>query len=377
MRVLRSIIVLAFLISTLASCATVNTLNTIVPNDPGAKLIGDNIAYGTAPRQEMDIYGPESGGTDLPVFVFVYGGSWKKGKKEEYSFVGHAFASRGYVTVLIDYRLVPEVAYPTFVEDTAKSLAYVSRNIAAYGGDPDKIFIGGHSAGAYNAVTAVMDSQFLDQAGVELSQIKGVIGLSGPYDFLPLDVEATKKAFGAADDLQKTQPVNLARAGLPPFFLSTGTEDETVFPKNSKRLAKALQDENIPVTLKLYEGLDHAETLMSLTTTFRGKSSEYQDILNFMSDILNAPVAQGEAPIVEKKVAQKEKIIIKLDEQSALYVDDQPVDMANLAAILEKEVNQNPDVDLVIRAADNIDNDRVLEMVRVVRAAKSASPKTH
>ncbi len=144
-----------------------------------------DIAFGPHPRQKLDIYLPPGPVSRAPVAFFIYGGSWSSGDKGTYAFAGNAFASRGYVTVVADYRLVPEVQFPSFIEDGAAALATVRRIIGRYGGDAGRLHLVGHSAGAYNAMMLALDPRYLARAGVPRASVRAAAGLSGPYDFLP------------------------------------------------------------------------------------------------------------------------------------------------------------------------------------------------
>jgi acetyl esterase/lipase len=229
-----------------------------------------DIAFGPHPRQRLDIYVPDGGGPRRPVVFFIYGGSWSNGSKGTYFFVGNALASRGYVTVIADYRLVPEVRFPGFIEDGARAIAFARANIGRYGGDPNRLFLLGHSAGAYNAMMLALDGRYLARAGVPRTAIRGAAGLSGPYDFLPLDVPASQAAFGRARNLAETQPVTFARRGAPRIFLGTGTDDDTVRPRNTDSLAARLSAAGVPVTVRKYQGVGHVGTVLALTPFFRG-----------------------------------------------------------------------------------------------------------
>ncbi|MFZ5731246.1 MAG: alpha/beta hydrolase [Pseudomonadota bacterium] len=264
----------------LAGCTPLGVLNTVVPEDGGARRVATSIAYGPLPRQGLDIYAPTAAAR-APVIVFFYGGSWSSGRKEDYSFVASAFASAGYVCVLPDYRLFPAVRFPAFLEDCALATAWVERNIARFGGDPSRLFLAGHSAGAYNAVMVGLDRRYLDAAGGSQAAIRGVAGLAGPYDFLPLDNRTTINVFGEAPRLDLTQPVNFARRGLPPFFLATGADDDTVFPRNTIALAKRLRGVSVPVTEKIYPGVGHAGILLALSVPLRGRAPVLADMLDF------------------------------------------------------------------------------------------------
>lgn len=243
-----------------------------------------DVAYGRHPRQRMDIYVPQGGGTDRPVVFFIYGGSWANGSKETYAFVGEAFAARGFVTVIADYRLVPEARFPVFIEDGALALRFVRDNIARYGGAPRQVHVIGHSAGAYNAMMLTLDRRYLAAAGLPSRYIRSAVGLSGPYDFLPLDIEVTKAAFGNARDLAQTQPINFARSDAPPILLVTGSDDTTVLPRNSERLAVALQRAGArSVSLKIYPGLGHAETVAAISSLLQWRAPILDDVTGFLT----------------------------------------------------------------------------------------------
>ncbi|CAD5260512.1 Carboxylic ester hydrolase [Bosea sp. 62] len=250
---------------------------------PGALSEGArDAAYGGHPRQTMDIYVPPGGGTGRPVVFFIYGGSWANGAKESYAFVGDALASRGFVTVIADYRLVPEVRFPVFIEDGAAALRFVHDEIARFGGDARRIHLMGHSAGAYNAMMLTLDKSYLARAGLSPDVIRSTVGLSGPYDFLPLDIDVTGAAFGSAFNLERTQPIHFARKDVPPILLATGADDITVLPRNSERLSAALRRAGArSVTLKTYAGLGHAGTAAALARVMSWRAPVLDDVVLF------------------------------------------------------------------------------------------------
>ncbi|AVO46379.1 alpha/beta hydrolase [Phreatobacter cathodiphilus] len=240
-----------------------------------------DVAFGPDPRQRLDIYLPRGGASRRPVVFFIYGGSWSSGAKSTYGFVGEAFAGRGYVTVIADYRLVPEVRFPTFIEDGARALAFVRGSIARYGGDPGRLFLAGHSAGAYNAMMLALDPRYLARAGVPRQAVRAAAGLSGPYDFLPLEGRVTQAAFGNVRNPAETQPISFARRGAPRIFLGTGTADTTVLPRNTDALAARLGTAGVPVTVRKYEGVGHAGTVLALAPLLRWSSSVLDDVTAF------------------------------------------------------------------------------------------------
>lgn len=256
--------------------------DAIGPRDPGGRLAAKDQPFGEGPRRRLDVYVPTAGAENAPVLVFFYGGSWQSGAKDDYAFVGHALAAQGFVTVLPDYRLYPEAPFPGFLEDGAEAIAWVRDNIAAYGGDPRRIVLAGHSAGAYNAVMLGIDPRYVIAAGVDPKVIKAVAGLSGPYDFLPFDQDTTVKVFGKAPDPEATQPVAFAGPLSPPAFLATGDADTVVKPRHTVSLAAKLRAEHVPVQERLYPGLDHKDTLLALSVTFRSKAPELAEMASFL-----------------------------------------------------------------------------------------------
>jgi acetyl esterase/lipase len=280
-------LVIAGLVGTaLSGCSPLKVLNNIVPKDAASEQVAKDVSYGPDKRQRLDIYRPDHLPGNLPVVIFVYGGSWSSGSKDDYSFVGRALSARGFLTIVCDYRLVPAVHFPAFVEDCASVVRWAHDNAASYGGEVRQLHLVGHSAGAYNAVMVALDSQFLAKVGLPIRTIASVTGLSGPYDFLPLDVDVAIAAFSQAPNLARTQPVNLANAQAPPMFLATGDRDTTVYPKNTYHLATKLRRAGANVVEKTYPGLDHADTVLALSTAFRSKAPVLDDVARFISSDL-------------------------------------------------------------------------------------------
>jgi acetyl esterase/lipase len=276
----------AMLASVAVGCSPVGMLNVVAGRDGGSENVGDGIAFGTHPRQTLDIYAPIGGNRPTPVVMFIYGGSWNSGSRQDYAFVGRALAARGFVTVLADYRLVPEVLFPAFVEDNALALRWVRDNISRYSGDPRRITIVGHSAGAYNAVMLGLDHRFLRGVGVDPASIKAVAGLSGPYDFLPFTSAAAEAAFSRWPRLAETQPINMVRSDGPPIFLASGDADTLVSVRNTRTLAARLRSVGASVEEKIYPGIDHAGTLTPLSRLFRDRTPVLDDLVRFLDRTL-------------------------------------------------------------------------------------------
>lgn len=260
----------------LTACSPLQLVDSLTPDSTYRFATSRN--YGPLPRQQLDIYLPLPGASTrpAPVVVFFYGGRWQSGERRDYRFVAEALASRGFVVVLPDYRLYPAVRYPEFLADGAAAVAWVGEHIAGYGGDPDNIQLMGHSAGAYNATMLALEPSLLQRAGMR-RPIRGVVGMAGPYDFLPLTDPVLQEIFGPPANWPATQPVNYVTAGSPPMLLQTGDADETVKPRNSEALAAQLRAKGIEVELIRYPGLDHAALVGVLAYPLRFRSAEVLD----------------------------------------------------------------------------------------------------
>ena len=282
---------LAFpLIALLAGCSPLKTFNALVPKDRGGALVARDQAFAPGERQKLDLYAPRRPlGDKLPVIVFFYGGSWSSGVKEGYGFAGRALAAQGFVVAIPDYRLVPEVRFPAFVEDGAAAVKWVRANAARFGADPDRIVLAGHSAGAYNAAMLAFDPRWL---GEHRKAVRGFAGLAGPYDFLPLDGPITRAAFGGAPDLKATQPVNFASSDAPPALLLVAAGDRLVYPRNSRRLAEALTRHGVPAEVRTYEGVGHVGILTALAKPLRGKAPVLRDIADFARRVTAEPAPE-------------------------------------------------------------------------------------
>ncbi|GAA4025087.1 alpha/beta hydrolase [Sphingomonas swuensis] len=276
------------LMAGVGACSPLETFNAIVPKDAGVASVGRDLAFGTDPRQKLDLYRPAASATGkpLPIIIFLYGGSWNSGDKGGYAFAGRALASRGFLVAVPDYRLVPQVRYPTFLEDNAAAVRWVAAEAARYGGDPSRIVLVGHSAGAYNAAMLALDPRWL---GADRTRIRGFAGLAGPYDFLPFEGPVTRAAFGREPDPASTQPIRFASRDDPPSLLLHGTGDTTVLPRNSQRLAERLNAAGATAELRLYPGVGHVGMVTGLARPFRGRAPVLADVATFASRVTASP----------------------------------------------------------------------------------------
>ncbi len=279
---------LACLAPLMVACSPVTLINRLTPTD--TYTFSGGIAYGSAPREALDIYRPNvatlrkppPGGA--PVVVFFYGGSWTSGNRAMYRFVGEALAARGIVTVIADYRLYPEVRYPDFLRDNARAVAWTAQHIAQWGGNPHQIYLMGHSAGAYNAAMLALDPRWLHAVGLRRADLAGWIGLAGPYDFLPITDREVQPVFHFPDYPADCMPIDYVHdARVPRTFLGAARVDSLVNPqRNTVQLAQALKADGAQVTLDLYPGVNHETLIGSFATPLRWMSPVLDDVVDFV-----------------------------------------------------------------------------------------------
>jgi acetyl esterase/lipase len=281
------------MLTALSACSPVTVLNALAPKQ-GISETRD-VPYATGERHGLDIYAP-AGAANAPVVVFIYGGGWKDGDKAVYRFAGAALAARGFVTVVPDYRVFPAVRFPVFIQDAAAAVAWTRSHIAGHGGDPRRLFLMGHSAGAHIAAMLTLDRQWLGAEGLDPDRdIAGFAGLAGPYDFLPLHDPELDDIFAPAGDLRLTQPITFARGDASPVFLAAGTSDTTVLPRNTMNLAAAIGRNGGRVEEKLYPGIGHKLILGSFAGVLRWFAPVLDDVTGFLDRVAGrlSPVMAG------------------------------------------------------------------------------------
>ncbi len=264
-----------------AACSPLTMLNNLGPRDRGVRRVARDLKYGDDPRQRFDLFAPVDSKAPLPVVVFFYGGGWDSGSKSDYGWAAQALAAQGFLVALPDYRIVPEVVFPTFIEDAAAAAAKIADVAAQYGGDPARLGVSGHSAGAHLAMMIALDRRYMAAAG-KPDIIKAAAGLSGPYDFLPFDVPASINAFGQAPDPAQTQPVTFVRADGPPLWLGHGEPDVVVESVDSTILADRMRAAGGRAEAKIYPGLNHADTVAVFSPLFRSKAPVLADMAAFL-----------------------------------------------------------------------------------------------
>lgn len=285
-RILLPLLLLAALFGAVA-CAPVRVLNALVPS--GTYELS-NATYGAGARSFLDIYTPLATperarpSDGWPLVVFFYGGSWNRGERADYRFVGEALAARGIIAVIPDYRLYPEVRYPDFLQDNAAAVAWALREAARLGADPKRVFVMGHSAGGYNAAMMALDARWLAAEGAKPSQLAGWIGLAGPYDFLPIENPDAKPVFFHPDSPPESQPLRYASRSAPRTFLGAAPDDELVNPeRNTKQMAAKLQAAGVEVTLQIYPRANHVTLIGAFAGPLRFLAPVLDDVVDFVT----------------------------------------------------------------------------------------------
>ena len=275
--------VIAIMACLSSACSPVKVLNSLVPEN-GYELFSA-IEYGDNARQKLDIYLPKAADKSAAlkkVIIFYYGGNWDSGERADYKFVAEALVSHGYIVVIPDYRVYPEVLFPGLMADPVSAAKWVKTNIKKYNGDANKVFLAGHSAGAHMVVMMAINPEYLAQASLKPNDFAGVIGLAGPYDFLPLKSDRLKVIFGAEAEQWKSQPINFVDGDNPPLFLAVGMKDGTVWPRNSFNLAKKIKQKKGLVEVHEFASYGHVDMVAKLAKPLRGNGELLKSVITFI-----------------------------------------------------------------------------------------------
>lgn len=217
-----------------------------------------------------------------PVVVFFYGGSWQTGSRSDYRFVGEALAAAGIVAVIPDYRLYPAATYPGFLSDCARAVAWTVAEIGRFGGDPETVIVAGHSAGAYNAAMVALDPRWLAPLGLHPERVAGLIGLAGPYNFLPIKAPDLIEVFGGAQPGIESQPVAHVSPAAPRTLLIAARRDKSVYTdRNTEVLAERLAAAGAPVDVRVFRGVTHETLVGAIARPLRGLAPVLPEILRF------------------------------------------------------------------------------------------------
>lgn len=271
-----------FLVLFFVGCSSVKStdvINFVLPSSGYDKQV---LSYGKLPRQALDLYIPKTKEVKTPI-VFVYGGAWRDGNKQDFEFIAHALTGLGHTVIIPEYRRYPEVQFPLFINDVADSMRYMEQQALTVLGKPlDEVILMGHSAGAHTVALLATDESYLKSRKIK-TKISGLIGMSGPYD---LDLEDAEVApVFKNTTAKKTNPILNVRSDMPPVLLLHGAADKRVGPFNTERFASALSKAGVPVTTHIYPGVDHTKIIGSLAAPLRFLSDSYSDIKKFLNQI--------------------------------------------------------------------------------------------
>ena len=273
--------------------SALSLVNGITSN--GGVSVSKNIPYGNQPLQDLDIYYPKPLAQAMkaqgviseryPLVVFVHGGSWENGTKEDYAFVGQSLARAGYITAVINYRKAPEHVYPAYVEDTAKAIAWSYDNATSFYADPQRIGVVGHSAGAFNMMAAISNADFLAPYGVRPSDIKAVVGIAGPYSY---DFRQFSSANAFAPDAtpDEVMPDRQIKGTQPPYLLLTAENDKIVYDVNTIKMTQALKDAGARVENGNIEGASHATSIGAMAPPLRWLNDVRAQVITYLDNEL-------------------------------------------------------------------------------------------
>jgi acetyl esterase/lipase len=264
----------------LTGCSQFQLLNSTIPSCGYVRTV--DLSYGNQPRQKLDVYRPKHATTNSKVVIFFYGGSWREGSKADYRFAAQALTSRGFVAVLPDYRVYPTVTFPAFVEDGASAVQWVHDNISKFGGDPNHIYLMGHSAGAHIVALLTLDAHYLKDVGLDQNAIRATAGLSGPYDFTPNPWDRPVFILKPGEPMNEAiQPIHFVDGREPPMLLIQGLSDKIVDPGNTTRLAARIGDAHGQVDVITYSKRVHATIALALAWPFRWLAPVLNDVTTF------------------------------------------------------------------------------------------------
>lgn len=246
-----------------------------------------SVVFAPALGLSLDVYRPAGTVRDAPVVVFFYGGGWQRGMRAQYRFVGRRLANNGVLAIVADYRTYPRATFPGFVEDGAKAVRWARDHAAAHGGDPSRLFVMGHSAGAQIAALIATDARYLQAVGMRRDALAGFIGLAGPYDFA---IGGYAPVFGPRAQWPRAMAQNFVDAGAPPMLLVHGDQDRVVLPRNSVRLAEAARAAGVRAELQVLPGGSHSAPVQAFWSPARAPG-----VVEAVLDFVGAAGTQGQA----------------------------------------------------------------------------------
>lgn len=267
----------------MTGCSGLQTLNCVVSHRGYTRET--DFAYGSDPRQKLDVYRPKKTTTNAPVVIFFYGGSWRGGEKRYYRFAAKALTSRGFVVVVPDYRVYPEVIFPKFVEDGASAIRWTKDHVGEFGGDTNRVYLMGHSAGAHIAAMLTLNPQYLRAVGLDRSAIRATVGISGPYDFTPNPWDRPVLGLPENSDYidPRVEPITYVDGKEPPMLLLQGLKDNIVSPINAEHLSARIREKGGEVKYITFPKRGHKSMVVALVSPFHFLAPVLKDSVDFMN----------------------------------------------------------------------------------------------
>lgn len=222
-----------------------------------------DLPYGDETRQRLDLYLPAEPASASPVFLFLHGGGFQEGDRVHYGFVAESFSKHGIMTAVASYRLADSHHYPAQAEDARAAMSWIWRHAAEYGGDPEAIYVGGHSAGGILAADLGTDRSWMAAAGIPERALRGIVPISGVYDFRS-DWPGYVTAYAPTPELRaRASPLATLRNPVPNAVVAAGSAEESIVPA-SRDLAAALSGEGVRTEILILPGENHRDTVVSL-----------------------------------------------------------------------------------------------------------------
>ncbi len=272
---------LAALLVAAPACSPLGVAEALLKGDHLTRTT--NVGYGGMRQNRLDVYRPRVRSGPSPVIIFLYGGRWQTGSKEDYQLLGSAFTKRGFVVVVPNYRTYPEVIFPGWIEDAAQAVRWAHQNIRRFGGDSTQLYVVGHSAGAHTAVMLGLDRHYLRDAGLPTGAVRGFVSLAGPVDTTWTDPDV-QALMGARESWPATYPRTFVDDTAPALLFLHGGGDKTVSPSNSIRLAGRISARGGCARAILYPGVGHVEILVALSEPRLGIAPVMKDIISFIAE---------------------------------------------------------------------------------------------
>ena len=223
-----------------------------------------DLAYGSDPKQVLDLYLPEGEVSNAPVFLFLHGGGFREGDKAHYGSIAEPFVNRGVITAVASYRLTGSGAhYPAQSDDAKSTVKWLFENISQYGGNPENIYVGGHSAGAILSADIGVNLAWLAEMGMPKEILKGIVPVSGPYDLRSRGRPGEVYTYAPTPELrEQASPILHVNDPVPAALVAVGSEE--AYQESSVAFTEALKAGGVDAQYLLLEGGDHADTALSL-----------------------------------------------------------------------------------------------------------------